>query len=185
MSWLLISNLALLAVVAGLGLVVFSLARQIGILHERTAPLGMGRAAPKLEAGSDVPDLELPTLAGGRLSLRDASRVGHWSALLFVSADCPICKSILPAFVDQIGDHGARLDGFWVSDGTDMAAYPAYAEAHGLDEERYLISQELGLHLQIRQLPSLVIIDADGRLVLNRVVQSPHQLQAIFASAVA
>ena len=41
MTWLLVSNLLLLAVLGALALVVLSLARQIGILHERTAPLGL------------------------------------------------------------------------------------------------------------------------------------------------
>ena len=183
MTWLLISNVTLLAVVAGLGLVVFSLARQIGILHERTAPLGVLQTAPALEKGSEVPELEMPTLAGGQVGLRDASGAGQWAALLFIAADCPICKSVLPAYLDQLHDNRASLQGFWVSDGTDMGAYPAYAEAHGLDEERYLVSHELGLHLQVRQLPSLVLIDDQARLVLNGVVQSPRQLQALFRNA--
>ncbi|MDH3640663.1 MAG: alkyl hydroperoxide reductase [Gammaproteobacteria bacterium] len=183
MSWLLISNVALLAVVAGLGLVVLSLARQIGILHERTAPLGVLKASPALETGAEVPDLEMPTLAGGHLGLREPSATGHWMALLFVAADCPICKSVLPAYLDQLHDRRDLLDGFWVSDGTDMGAYSAYADAHGMDEERYLISQELGLHLQVRALPSLVLIDDHARLVVNQVVQSPRQLQALFRQA--
>jgi methylamine dehydrogenase accessory protein MauD len=180
MTWLLISNLALLVVVAGLALVVFSLARQIGILHERTAPLGVLRAAQPVAEGSEVPELQMPTLAGGRVGLRDASAAGKWTALLFVAADCPICKSVLPAYLDQLHDHSGTLAGFWVSDGTDMGTYPAYVQAHGLDAARYLISQELGLHLQVRQLPSLILIDAAGRLAANRVVDSPRQLHATF-----
>jgi methylamine dehydrogenase accessory protein MauD len=183
-TWLLVSNVALLAVVAGLGLVVFSLARQIGILHERTAPLGVLQAAPALEQGSEVPDLDMPTLAGGRVGLRDAGDRGHWTALLFVATDCPICKSVLPAYLDQLHDRRGSLAGYWVSDGADMAAYPAYAEAHGLDEAHYLVSQELGLHLQVRQLPSLVLIDDSARLAVNQVVQSPRQLQALFRKEV-
>lgn len=183
MTWLLISNMTLLAVVAGLALVVFSLTRQIGVLHERTAPVGVLRAAPVIEKGSTVPELEMRTLAGAHVGLRDASRAGHWTALLFVAADCPICKSILPAYLDQLHDHGASLQGFWVSDGTDTAAYPAYAQAYGLDEERYLVSQELGLHFQVRQLPSLVLIDHQARLALNRVVHNPRQLHGLFQRA--
>ncbi len=183
MTWLVISNVALLAVVAGLGLVVFSLARQIGILHERTAPLGVAQSNAGLSEGSEVPQLEMPTLAGGHMGLRDGSDAGRWVAMLFVAADCPICKSVLPAYLDQLQEHGKLLDGFWVSDGVDMAAYPAYAAAHGMDEERYLISQEVGLHLQIRQLPSLVLIDDRARLAVNQPVQGPRHLQALFRRA--
>jgi methylamine dehydrogenase accessory protein MauD len=183
MTWLLISNVTLLAVVAGLGVVVFSLARQIGILHERTAPLGVLQAAPAMEQGSEVPELDMPTLAGGRVGLHDASDAGQWTALLFVAAQCPICKSVLPAYLDQLHDNRAAIEGFWVGDGADMSAYPAYAEAHGMDEGHFLVSQELGLHLQVRQLPSLVLIDDQARLAVNRVVHSPRQLQALFRSA--
>lgn len=180
MSWLLLSNVALLAVVTGLGLVILSLARQIGILHERTAPLGIDRRSAGLEEGSEVPDLQMPTLAGGRVALRAASAAGRWTALLFVSADCPICKAVLPAYLDQLHEHRADTAGFWVGDGMHMAAYPAYVRAHGMDDEHFLISQELALHLQIRQLPSLVLIDDRARLVVNRVVSGPRQLHAVF-----
>ena len=58
-----------------------------------------------------------------------------------------------------------------------------YAEANGIEHERYLISQELALHLQVRQLPSIAIIDDQGRLAVGRVVQSVRQLHDTFQRA--
>lgn len=183
MTWLFVSNLLLLAVLGALALVVLSLARQIGILHERTAPLGLVARNQAVEEGGEMPELELPTITGAHVRLRDPARAGHWSALLFVAADCPICRSVLPAYLDMLRDRQAWLEGFWVSDGSDMASYPTYAEAGGIDPERYLISQELALHLQVRQLPSLAIIDDHGRLAVSGVVQSPRQLRGLFERA--
>ncbi len=183
MTWLFVSNLLLLAVLGALALVVLSLARQIGILHERTAPLGLVAKNQGVEEGGEVPDLELPTLASGHVRLKDAARSGRWSALLFIGADCPICRSVLPAYLDMLGDRNSWLEGYWVSDGSDMPSYPAYADANGIDPDRYLISQELALHLQVRQLPSIAIIDDQNRLVAGRVVQSPRQLNDTFQLA--
>ena len=183
MTWLFVSNLLLLAVLGALALVVLSLARQIGILHERTAPLGLQAKNQGVEEGGEVPELELPALTGAHVGLRDAAQRGRWSTLLFIAADCPICRSVLPAYLDMLRDRESWLEGYWVSDGSDMPSYPAYAEANGIDPERYLISQELALHLQVRQLPSIAIIDDRGRLAAGRVVQSARQLYDMFQRA--
>lgn len=180
MTWLLVSNLLVLAVLGALALVVLSLARQIGILHERTAPLGLVSKSQGVEEGGRVPDLELPTLTAAHVGLKDAADAGRWSALLFIAAECPICRSVLPAYLDMLRDREPWLEGYWVSDGSDMPAYPAYAQANGIDLERYLISQELALHLQVQQLPSIAIIDDQGRLAAGRVVQSARQLHELF-----
>jgi methylamine dehydrogenase accessory protein MauD len=183
MTWLFVSNILLLAVLGALALVVLSLARQIGILHERTAPLGLVSKSQGVEEGGEVPDLEVPTLTTARVGLKDAAGAGRWSALLFIAADCPICRSVLPAYLDMLRDRQPWLEGYWVSDGSDMPSYPAYAEANGIDPQRYLISQELALHLQVGQLPSIAIIDDQGRLVAGRVVQSARQLHDVFQRA--
>jgi len=172
-----------IVVLLGLGLVVLSLARQVGILHERLSPAGMNRKAAGIEPGQPVPELTLVSLAGTPVGLAGAP-----SALLFVSADCPICRSVLPVFDDAA--HRAGYRGLCVADGlpgTDgrLPDYDAYAADRGLDPERFLVSQTLGLALGVRQLPALVRLDAEGRLVARDTITGPRELSRLLESRAA
>ncbi len=178
--WLLASNVLLLILLGGLGFLVLSLARQIGVLHERTAPLGVLRQAPGLKLGEMVPPLQAPDLFGREV---DLSRVGHGLALLFVAPDCPVCSSVLPAFraltESQMGTK--PLSGYLVSDGARIDECRVYAESCDINPRRYLISQALALQMQVRLLPFLVVIDAEGRLQAREMVQDSRALSRILS----
>lgn len=166
-------------ILIGLAIVVLSLARQVGILHERLTPAGMTRARDGIEPGQTLPAVALSSVAGTAVTF-----AGRSTALLFVSADCPICKSVLPAFEDALADSG--FDGYWVADGlpgTDgqMPDYSAYALDHRLDEDHLLVTQELGLTLGVRQIPALVLLDADQRLLHRETLSGPRQVAGLMA----
>ncbi|MCS5575095.1 MAG: hypothetical protein NZ789_19385, partial [Pseudomonadales bacterium] len=61
---LIVSNLVLWVVVVALLLIVFALTRQIGVLHERVAPVGalMPMNGPKI--GEQISPMVLTTLSG-------------------------------------------------------------------------------------------------------------------------
>lgn len=178
--WLLASNGLLLILVGGLGFLVLSLARQIGVLHERTAPLGLLKQAPSLKLGENVPSLQAPNLLGREVDLTQAGRA---LALLFVAPDCPVCSGVLPAFrtLTQPEIGSAAVSGYLVSDGTRMDDCRAYAESGDIDPRRYLISQALAVQMQVRLLPFLVVIDAEGRLQAQEVVQDARALTRILS----
>lgn len=168
-------------VLIALAVVVLSLARQVGILHERLSPAGMRRSGSGIEPGQRLPELSLTAISGAPVRF-----AGTPSALLFVSADCPICRSVLPAFEQPpAGDPRRR---FWVADGlpgTDGAHpdYAAYVADRGLDPDRFLISQTLGLTLGVRQIPALVLLDSDGRLVSRDTVSGPRELTRLLSNS--
>jgi methylamine dehydrogenase accessory protein MauD len=181
--WLIISVVLQFVLIGVLAVVVLSLARQIGILHERTAPAALVKNAPAaLQPGAQLEPLTLTNLAGESLIL-NADMPPRSSALLFVSADCPICRSVLPAFARALDEHAAAFRGYWVGDGLDGGRFADYAAEHGIDEQRAVLSQELGLRLGIRELPALVLLDADNRLLLREVLTGPKQLTSILAQA--
>ena len=165
-------------ILLGLAVVVLSLARQVGILHERLSPAGVARARQGIEPGELLPaDLALEALDGEAVDLGAGA-----SAVLFVSADCPICKSVLPAFEEAAAGSGRTP--YWVADGlsgTDGALpdYGAYADDHHIDRGRFVVSQQLGFTLGIRQLPALALFGGGGRLEERQVVSGPRQLQAL------
>ena len=179
--WLLVSNALLLVLLGGLGFVALSLARQIGVLHERTAPLGLLRKAPGLKLGEMVPPLKAPNLSGGEVDLMQEAAEGRAVALLFVAPDCPVCASVLPAFKTLTRDGMDSVSGYLVSDGTRIDDCRAYAESAGFDPHRYLISQALAVQMQVRLLPFLVVIDDRGRLQAQEMVQDPRALARILS----
>lgn len=180
MTLLTIATAVQFVILLGLALVVLSLARQVGILHERLSPAGMTRAREGIEPGQVLPAVSLSALSGAPVSFN-----GHATALLFVAADCPICRSVLPAFAGALDD--GSFQGFWVADGLpagdgQLPDYAAYVIEHGLDADRLLVSQELGLSLGVRQIPALVLLDSEQRLLSRDTLNGPRQLAALLSA---
>lgn len=178
--WLTVAVIVQFIVIAGLALVVLSLARQVGILHERTAPAGLTtRPADPLAIGASLAAMQLTTLTGGSLLLAPGARQ-ETTTLLFVSADCPICRSVLPTYQQTLGKI-AQLDGWWVGDGSDAGRFTEYVDAQAIAPERALQSQELGLQLGIRELPALVALAPDNRLLVREVLTGPRALESVLS----
>ena len=167
-------------ILIGLAVVVLSLARQVGILHERLSPAGMQRSRTEIQPGDVVPAQSLTTISDAPVNFS-----GQPSALLFMSAECPICKSVLPAFEDAVNSSGFAP--FWVADGLpgpsgEMPDYARYAVDQRLNEDRLVVSQELGLALGVTQIPALVLIDAEQKLIVREVLNGPRQVATIFSA---
>ena len=94
---LVVSTLVLWIAVAVLAVVVFALVRQIGVLHQRIAPVGALMIGGGPKTGETVPALELEDLSGAALRDRRQSASGRSTLVFFLSPTCPICKSLLPA----------------------------------------------------------------------------------------
>ena len=178
--WLIAAVVVQFIVIAVLALVVLSLARQVGILHERTAPAGLStKAADSIPIGGSLAAIQLSTLSDDGLLLAPGAR-RETTTLLFVSADCPICRSVLPAY-QQALTADSQLSGWWVGDGSDAQRFADYTHAQAIAPERALLSQDLGLQLGIRELPALVALDADNRLLLREVLTGPRGLETALA----
>ncbi len=180
MTLLTIATAVQFIILLGLAVVVLSLARQVGILHERLSPAGMQRSRSEIQPGEVVPAQSLTAISGA-----SAEFVGKPSALLFMSAECPICKSVLPAFEDAV--RGSGFDPYWVTDGMpgpsgEMPDYNQYAVDNRLDEDRLLVSQQLGLTLGVQQIPTLVLIDSEQKLISRELLSGPRQVAALFSA---
>jgi methylamine dehydrogenase accessory protein MauD len=176
---LLVSNALLWVAVIALALLVLALARQVGVLHERVAPVGalaMGRG-PRV--GEAAPAIEAPTLAGARLALGGASADARGTLLFFLSPSCPVCKALLPALHSVIVREDPTLRLVYASDGPEPE-HRAFAEAHQLDLAAYALSTELGLAHHVAKLPYAVLIDAAGVIRAQGLVSSREHLESLF-----
>lgn len=80
-----------------LGLMVFGLARQIGILHERVAPMGAMVNDHGPEVGEMAPSMSVASLQGGMVQIGGPAASGRSRLLMFVSPTCPVCRSCCPS----------------------------------------------------------------------------------------
>ena len=180
MEPLVVSNLVLWALVVALALVVFALARQIGVLHERIAPAGALMLSGGVKPGESVPELELRTLRGEPFDLAGSGRRGRGLLLFFLSPVCPVCKSLLPILKRVAREERGWLDLAFASDGDAQRDHQAFVERYGLEGFTYVLSQQLGMVFQVGKLPYAVLVDERGTLAAQGLVNSREHIESLF-----
>ena len=177
---LLISNIVLWGVVLLLLFVVFALARQIGVLHERIAPAGALMPTRGIMVGESVPLASLTDLHG-RMQSVGGSRA-RALLVMFVSPTCPICKTLVPVAANLAKRES--LDLLYASDGDDVDAHRRYASSQRIDAP-YVLSAELGRAHQVAKLPFALLIDASGVLRAKGLVNSREHLESLLEAEAA
>jgi len=176
---LLVSNALLWLLVIGLALVVMALARQIGVLHERIAPVGALATARGPAVGEPMPELTVPSLAETAVSVGGADPLGRRTLLFFLSPTCPVCKTLLPTLRRVATEESPPVRLLFASDG-DAADHRAFAHEHDLPATDYVLSTELGMRLEVAKLPYAVLIDADGELRAKGIVNTREHVESLF-----
>ena len=173
------SQLLLWIAVISLLLLVIALARQIGVLHERTAPMGalITDSGPKV--GEPSPIIDSPNLAGGNFTV-GATR-SKSMLLFFVSPTCPVCKQLMPIARSIQNAKSAWIDLVLASDG-EMPEHQAFRVRAGLTDYPYLLSQELGMRFRVSKLPYAVLIDAAGVIKAKGLVNNREQFESLFTA---
>ncbi len=178
MDALLVSNALLWLLVVVLAGVVAALARQLGVLHERLAPLGALAIARGPAAGEPAPVLLAPALSGASIRIGGADEAGRSTLLFFGSPTCPMCKTLLPTLQRVVaGEDRVRL--VYASDG-DLAEHTAFAREQRLDPASYVLSRELGLRFEVAKLPYAVLIDAAGTVRAKGLVNTREHVESLF-----
>ncbi len=176
-----ISNVLLWVAVVSLGVMVFALTRQIGVLYERVAPAGALMLNQKLRVGGAAPELEVLDLHGKKLSLGGASKTGKSNLLFFVSPTCPVCKTLLPVVKSASSSESAWLELILASDGAEHD-HQAYINEHKLQGFPYVSSEVLGLAYGVSKLPYAVLIDEHGKIASMGIINSREHLESLFES---
>jgi methylamine dehydrogenase accessory protein MauD len=177
---LLISNIVLWIVVVVLGLLVFALARQVGILHERVAPAGALQPTNGPKIGELTTELSVTTLSGDTLTIGGQVGDGLARFILFISPTCPICKSLVPTAKSLIKSESHRMRLLFASDGVDekeLEQHTNYAKDLVLDP--YVLSEALGMTYQVSKLPFAVLIGSDGTLMSKGLVNTREHMESL------
>ncbi len=177
MSGMLISQALLWLLMFGVIVALWALARQVGVLYERVAPMGalITDAGPKL--GEAAPQFELPALNGTRIGIggvRSQSQL-----LFFLSPTCPVCKKLLPILKSAAQAERGWLQVLLASDGEATQHLAFYSDAK-LNAFPYILSSELGMTYRVSRLPYAVLIDERGVIRAKGMINNREQLESLF-----
>ncbi len=176
---LVISNILLWVVVLVLAAIVLALARQVGVLHERVAPVG-ALATPEGPAVGDVaPVFDLIDVSGREWRVGGPAEVP--TLVFFVSPTCPVCKTLLPT-VERVvgGEDGVTL--LLASDGP-LEEHRSFLQENDLERLPYVLSAGLGRAFQVAKLPYAVLIDAEGIVRAKGLVNTREHVESLFEAS--
>ncbi len=176
---LIVSNLVLWLLVLGLAAVILALVRQIGVLHERIAPVGALLLRRGLKVGDPAPTLGVTDLGGRIFTIGGPSEHGKNSLLVFLSPTCPVCKVLLPVLRSVRASESTWLDVILASDGPEDE-HRRFVAANGLQDIPYVLSAALGMAFQVERLPFAAIIDEKGMLRARGLINSREHLESLF-----
>lgn len=174
-----VSNVLLWCAVLALLAMVIALARQVGVLFERVAPMGALITDSGPAIGATAPALDLTTLDAAPLSLPGAP--GRGTLLFFLSPTCPVCKKLIPVLKSVQRVEKAWLRIVLASDG-EMPEHLAFRRTAGLDEFLYVLSAQLGMTYRVSRLPYAVLIDEEGMVRAKGLINSREQLESLFTA---
>ena len=165
----------LLLIMAGLQLAVL---RQIGVIHERMAPMGALTLDQGPREGEEAPPFDLLDLKQRRVTLGGISAGGKSSLIFFLSPTCPVCKKMLPILKSSLRIESNWLEIILASDG-HREEHERFVKAQALDDFPYVLSQDLGMTYRVAKLPYAVLIDETGIVRAKGLINTREHLESL------
>jgi len=171
------SNVLLWCAFLSLAALMLGVIRQIGLLHERSAPLGAMLLDNGPEVGERSPVFNLTTFDGEPIAVGRSLAPGRPSLLMFTGPSCPICAKLLPIIRSVAASEEA--DVVLISDGT-RTEHLEFLRNHPLQGERYVVSAEIGMRYQISKVPYGVLLDKDGKILAKGLCNTREHVESLF-----
>ena len=180
MELLVASNVLLWIFCIALVLVNYALIRQIGVLYERVAPAGALAINKTLAVGDAAPKHQIQSINAGLVRIGEHNGHARRAQLLFfLSPDCPVCKTLLPALKSAAKSESDWVDLVLVSDGPEQD-HQAYITRYGLEGFPYLVSEAVGKSCGVSKLPYGVLIDEYAKIASLGIVNSREHIDSLF-----
>ncbi|WP_174291204.1 redoxin domain-containing protein [Sphingomonas bacterium] len=176
---LLVSQVLSWIVIACAIVALLALARQVGVLHMRVAPAGalMGSNGPAV--GEAAPHLHLQTIDGQPLEIGGALTRHAMRLLMFVSAECPLCKNLIPAAKSFA--KAERIELVFVGD-DDVAVQRRMIAQQGIESYGFINGAETGRAFHVDKLPYAVLMDAAGTVLSKGLINSREHLESLIVA---
>ncbi|WP_088280855.1 methylamine dehydrogenase accessory protein MauD [Ideonella sp. A 288] len=176
MSALTVSVVLLWLAVIALGVMLWALSRQVGVLFERVAPMGALVTDSGPAVGTESPSFALTGIQSEPVQI--GGPTARPTLVFFLSPTCPVCKKLLPVLKTLQRDEGQRLGVVLASDG-EAAAHLKFVREQQLEAMPYVLSTELGMSYRVSRLPYGVLLDARGVVVAKGLINSREQLDSL------
>jgi methylamine dehydrogenase accessory protein MauD len=174
---LLISQLLLWVLVLAMAMMMLALLRQIGVLHERIAPMGALTLDRGPKEGENAPLFEVTDLRR-HSPLKIGGARAKSTLLFFLSPTCPVCKKLLPVVKSIAQAEAAWLDVVLTSDG-EPAEHERFIRAQHLESFPYVLSADIGMTYRIGKLPYAVLIDDAGVIRAKGLINTREHLESL------
>lgn len=174
---LVISQILLWALVLSMAVMMLALLRQVGVLHERIAPMGALTLDRGPKEGEAAPLFEVKDLRRGT-SLKIGGARGRSTLLFFLSPTCPVCKKLLPIVRSIQQAENSWLDVILTSDG-EPVEHERFIRVQHLDDFPYVLSSEVGMTYRIGKLPYGVMIDDSGIIRAKGLLNTREHLESL------
>ncbi|WP_288456636.1 methylamine utilization protein MauD [uncultured Sphingomonas sp.] len=179
MTALMVSQILSWLLILAMGFALLALARQVGVLHLRVAPAGALTTAGGIGVGDRPAAIEASLLGGGRTVVGGAAPGAGLRLLMFVSAQCPLCKGMIPT-AKSFARH-ERVALTFVGD-DDPAAQRALIAQQGIDAYPFVNGPEVGQAFGVSKLPFAVLLNADGTVLSKGLVNSREHLESLIVA---
>lgn len=161
--------------VAAIGLLLWALSRQVGVLFERVAPMGALITDSGPAVGQPSPAFSLTGIQSESVEIGSSGRP---TLVFFLAPTCPVCKKLIPVLKALQRDEHRGLDVVLASDG-EQADHLRFVREQGLEALPYVLSPELGVTYRVSRLPYAVLLDARGIVAAKGLVNSREQLDSL------
>jgi methylamine dehydrogenase accessory protein MauD len=175
---LVISQVVLWVLLIAMAGLQVALLRQIGVLHERIAPLGALTIDKGPREGELAPVFELVDLGRRRVAIGGPNQSGRATLMFFLSPTCPVCKKMLPILKSMRTAEEKSLEIILASDG-EREEHERFVATHNLGAFPYVLSQELGMTYRVAKLPYAVLIDAAGVVRAKGLINTREHLESL------
>jgi methylamine dehydrogenase accessory protein MauD len=173
---LIVSQILSWLVIIGLVVALLALARQVGVLHIRVAPAGALATSGGPSVGGTIGAIPARTLDGQPISIGGHAHGVPLRLLMFVSAQCPLCKAVIPMATSFARAERVALT--FIGD-DDAGAQRAMIAQHGLDAHLFVNGPEVGQAYEVAKLPFAVLLDQDGTILSKGLVNSREHLESL------
>lgn len=166
-------------VIVGLAVMLLGVARQVGVLHRRLGPAGALMTSAGAKVGDKGPEFELPSMDGTTIKIGGANASKKSTLIAFVAPDCPVCSSLIPIYKSIAATEKNSVDLIFASDEA-ISGHQAYRTDKAIENFPYVLSTELGMAFEIGKLPYAVLLDEEGVISSQGLVNSREHIESLF-----
>jgi methylamine dehydrogenase accessory protein MauD len=159
-----------------LGVMLWALSRQVGVLFERVAPMGALVTDAGPAVGDASPSFQLRGIQSEPVAI--GGPADKPTLVFFLSPTCPVCKKLIPVLKALVRDEQRALSVVLASDG-EKAEHLRFVNDQGLGAMPYVLSTELGMGYRVSRLPYAVLLDRQGVVSAKGLVNSREQLDSL------